>query len=711
MGKKQRKQANASMSLALQQAAISGDIVAAPKSGAPASSVSSIESERSSLKRSAPHDNEDSDNEAESRDKPANDDSWAMASNKRKKLKVPSTKSSNYPSIQLLKSSRLQSKVSLDAWRDLILYVFADGVSPQWVSVSNRSQIRKFVTVMVPGLEEAMFRANVDYRVFDEALAGEKEALASGAKVSSPDDYMPQPMNKDTVHPTLAPLADMFDLLWPVRAPGDDRYSKLHSPMGTFLSAPKPKGKDDKSNSGKKDVWRNERTRITDFIATEEELTENDYVVHPVLLSDPAEAAAFKLKDGWVMTPITSLDESEVPEGEIENGSITAGREILAIDCEMVMTGPSEMALARISVVSWGGDVVLDELVKPSKPITDYVTQYSGMTPAKLDAVTTTLADIQAKLLDLLTPRTILLGHSLDSDMRALQLCHPFIVDTSLIFPHPRGPPIKQSLRYVTQKYLNREIQKGGASGHNSIEDAKACLDLARLKCEKGKSWGLPEGGGENLFSRLARTGTTYKAQGGAAALGGKTTGKTSAMIDWGNPAKGPGSRATHHIGCRSDDEVVAGIQRAVAGDTDGAIIPGGGVDFVWARMRELEAFRGWWNNARDAAAGLIPEFGPLPETSPYDSPLQAQLAALVERLQKIHAMLPPCTGLMVYSGSGDPRELSKLQAMHTKWKKEYNMPGSKWDQLSVKWTDTEEQAMRREVRIARAGMGFITIK
>ncbi|KKA26318.1 hypothetical protein TD95_001752 [Thielaviopsis punctulata] len=709
MGKKHKKQANASMSLALQKATISADKIMTDSS-----SISPSETDRSSsLKRSAPHDENETENNAETNGKSADrppTDEWAVVSNKRKKLKIPSTTSSNYPSIDVLKNSRLQSKVNLDAWRDLVLYIMADGASPQWVSVANRSQIRKVVTIMVPGLEEAMFRHNIDYRVFDEVMAGEREAVASGAKIVSPDDYLPQPLDKNKIPSVVAPFADMFDLLWPVRAPGDDRYSKLHSPMGTFLTAPKPKSKDEKN--GKKDnVWKNERTRITEFLATEDELAENGYVVHPVLISNPEDRKEFKLEEGWVMTPIDSLEDANVPEEEIESGSVTAGRDVLAIDCEMVMTGATEMSLARISVVNWSGEVVLDELVKPTKPITDYVTQYSGMTAEKLDPVTTTLADIQAKLLTLVNARTIFLGHSLESDMKALQFCHPFIVDTSLIFPHPRGPPLKQALRYVTQKYLNREIQKGGAAGHNSIEDARACLDLARQKCEKGKAWGLPDGAGENLFSRLARAGTTYKAQGGAAALGGVTTGKTSAMIDWGNPRKGPGARATYSIGCQSDDEVVAGVLRAVGGDADGAEIPGGGVDFVWARLRELEAFRGWWNNARDAAAGIIPTFGPLAADSPYGSPLEEQLSKVVERVRTVYAALPPCTALLVYSGSGDPRALAKLQAMHTQWKKEYNMPGSKWDQLSVQWTDTEEQAMRREVKVARAGMGFVTIK
>ena len=101
-----------------------------------------------------------------------------------------------------------------------------------------------------------------------------------------------------------------------------------------------------------------------------------------------------------------------------------------------------------------------------------------------LAPVTTTLADVQKKLLDILTPRSILVGHSLNSDLTALKITHPFIIDTALIFPHPRGPPLKSALKYLAQKYLNREIQKGHGTtgpgaGHDSIEDARTCLDLS----------------------------------------------------------------------------------------------------------------------------------------------------------------------------------------------------------------------------------------
>jgi RNA exonuclease 1 len=106
--------------------------------------------------------------------------------------------------------------------------------------------------------------------------------------------------------------------------------------------------------------------------------------------------------------------------------------------------------------------------------------------------VTTTLADVQKHLLSLLAPVggsggvPILLGHSLESDLRALKLAHPRVIDTALSFHHPRGRPMKPGLAWLARKWLNRYIQNRGDGGHDPEEDARACLDLLRKKVENG---------------------------------------------------------------------------------------------------------------------------------------------------------------------------------------------------------------------------------
>ena len=93
---------------------------------------------------------------------------------------------------------------------------------------------------------------------------------------------------------------------------------------------------------------------------------------------------------------------------------------------------------------------------------------------------------VQAKLLTLVTSQTILLGHSLEQDLRALKLAHPRCIDTALLYHHPRGRPMKPGLAWLTKKWCGREIQTRGEGGHDPEEDARACLDLLKKKMANG---------------------------------------------------------------------------------------------------------------------------------------------------------------------------------------------------------------------------------
>lgn len=515
-------------------------------------------------------------------------------------------------------------------------------------------------------------------------------------KPRSPDDYYPKKLNREQLPVSLQPLAEIFTELWPVKTPGDHRGGRVYSPIQAMLTAPLPKSKTDPTYSkgpqpARSKGWQNEPTAITSYFATLQQLQDNGYVIHPHMLRQQDRAAEQDRRvdanqaaaDGWVDT----VDDTSAPVPyTLTNDPETASRPILALDCEMCKVSDSTFALTRISLLDWTGAVLIDEFVKPALPIVDYLTPYSGITPAHLAGVTTTLSDIQARLLPLLSPHTILVGHSLESDLTALKLTHPHIVDTTLLYPHPRGPPLKSSLKWLAQKYLSRAIQTGGDAGHDSVEDARAALDLVKQKCRRGPKWGTRDANSESIFHRLARSG------------------RTSCVVDWGIPRRGHGAAATAAIPCESDAQVVAGVLRAVSGDATALNpdpdLPTAGVDFVWARLRELEARRGWWRRAS------TPDNEALLARAHC---VNASVARTVNSIDAVHAALPPRTVLLVYTGGGDPNELTRMHQMLAQHREEFKT--KKWSELEVKWTDVEEQRLQAAALAARAGIAFVGVK
>lgn len=94
---------------------------------------------------------------------------------------------------------------------------------------------------------------------------------------------------------------------------------------------------------------------------------------------------------------------------------------VFSLDCEMVYTtGGTE--LARVTVVNEDLDVVYEKVVKPSCKILDYNTRFSGLTEADVSVSKVTLADVHNDLSKMFCAETILMGHSLESDLRALRV-------------------------------------------------------------------------------------------------------------------------------------------------------------------------------------------------------------------------------------------------------------------------------------------------
>ncbi|XP_064459195.1 exonuclease GOR-like isoform X1 [Ornithodoros turicata] len=162
-------------------------------------------------------------------------------------------------------------------------------------------------------------------------------------------------------------------------------------------------------------------------------------------------------------------------------GSLQHQGGIYALDCEMCFTKRG-LEVARVSVVGADGATVYDSYVQPEHPVLDYNTAFSGVTEEHLKGVRTTLQDVQAVLLRLFSASTVLVGHGLENDLRALKLLHSTVVDTAVVFPHHRGLPYRRSLRSLVSAYLSREVQEGA---HDSVEDARACMQLLLWKANK----------------------------------------------------------------------------------------------------------------------------------------------------------------------------------------------------------------------------------
>ena len=157
----------------------------------------------------------------------------------------------------------------------------------------------------------------------------------------------------------------------------------------------------------------------------------------------------------------------------------------IALDCEMVGIGTEGYisSLARVTLIDWNGQVLFDEHVQQTEPVTDYRTFVSGITLEDLDAASMSLEDCRGHVSELLHDH-ILVGHALKNDMKALGISHPWWLtrDTAKYKPFMQvrfddGIFWPRKLKNLVQENLHQEIQIPGQP-HSPLEDALAALGL-----------------------------------------------------------------------------------------------------------------------------------------------------------------------------------------------------------------------------------------
>lgn len=371
--------------------------------------------------------------------------------------------------------------------QNLILRVFTSeyGENPKWVCIRGMNLIRTAVVVLVPCLDAGTVRGKEDVA---PVLAGLLQS-SSAMSMRSAGEIEHFPLDQGATRAACRMVRMLLS-------------AKAKPPVTCRKPAQAPK-----------DGTAKQRPPISTYLASEEERARSGY---------PGPEMAGQA--GWVSTGPGNgaTTEAQVPppaatppaaEPPPAAAAAPAGpdadrAQLVALDCEMVLTAAGH-ALARASLVGPEGAVLYDTLVRPTEPVTDYLTEFSGMTAEKLADVPVTLEDVQAKLLELLTDRNILVGHSLENDLHALRLVHNRVVDTALLYPHPRGWPHRQGLAGLSNNLLKKKLDR--RSGHDSVADARAALDLALLKFEKGPGFGALGGEAAPLGRLLRASGVRLR--------------------------------------------------------------------------------------------------------------------------------------------------------------------------------------------------------
>ncbi|KAI5461800.1 ribonuclease H-like domain-containing protein [Mariannaea sp. PMI_226] len=159
-------------------------------------------------------------------------------------------------------------------------------------------------------------------------------------------------------------------------------------------------------------------------------------------------------------------------------------RTAVVLDCEMGVAESGESELIRLSMVDYFTcEILIDKLIWPDVKMSHYNTRFSGVTRAMMERARKSRQCIfgnkkaRLEVWNYVGPKTIIIGHSAQGDLKSLRLIHQTVVDTLEVERYMSGRGSGLSLKKLAKERLDREIQIK-RKGHDSLEDAIATRDV-----------------------------------------------------------------------------------------------------------------------------------------------------------------------------------------------------------------------------------------
>jgi len=167
-------------------------------------------------------------------------------------------------------------------------------------------------------------------------------------------------------------------------------------------------------------------------------------------------------------------------------------RRAVVLDCEMVQVVGNSRELAYLTAVDFlTNEILINNYVQPTREVVHWNTRYSGISYTDMNRACAEGRALrgwmQARqvLWDYVDSDTVLIGHSLENDLKVLGFYHSKIVDSQILtsqavrilLPPDEHLTRRWGLKLLTKELLEDDIQVG-KNGHSALEDTRATRDV-----------------------------------------------------------------------------------------------------------------------------------------------------------------------------------------------------------------------------------------